>query len=350
MSTALPEASRFESIGLYLPQDVLTTRDLLAQMTHPPAFDIGKMTGIAQRHVRGEDEDTLALSLKAARDCLSRSRFDAADLDVIISCAITRCEGQATYTLEPALSLEIKQALCVPQALHFDITNACAGVTTGIYILDAMIRAGTVKRGLVVSGECNTPISFTAAREISSPMDEQYASLTVGDAGVAVLMDGSSSPDDRVHYVDMVTASNSAYLCLGMPSEKSTGIALYTKNSALHHKDNMLVWPSLMSRRFAEHGSSFEEEAWDHIVPHQLGTRFTAKTKEVCEAWFGTKPPNHILVVQQCGNTSSTSHIVALYLAMQDGRIKPGEKLLLRPAASGVVTGTISVTISSMGF
>lgn len=351
MDTSNPgqRSTRFESIGLYLPSTCVTTSELLSRLKEPPLFDLVGLTGIQSRHQRGEDEDSLTLSVDAARDCLSRSRYAASDLDVIISCAITRVRGRASYHLEPGLSTGVKKELGAHSAIAFDISNACAGMFTGVYLLDSMIRSGAVKNGMVVSGECNSPIYQTAVNEIDSPYDEQYASLTVGDAATAVILDGQSSEGDRLEFIEMVAYTESAYLCLGKPSEKSQGIALYTKNSKLHSAEKLRMWPYFVAKVLAAWGSDMASEGFDHLVPHQLGTGFTQKSRMIAEEALGTSLPPHIHVLETCGNTSSTSHFVALYRAIQDGRVESGDKLLFFPAASGAVTGCISATVTNMG-
>lgn len=341
--------TRFESLGLYLPEKKVTTQSLLDQLKETPLFDLIAFTGIESRQMRAEDEDTLVMSLAAAQDCLSRSKYNAEDLDVIISGTITRVHGEKEYYLEPAMSLWIKNGLGARKALHFDVSNACAGMFTGVHLLDGLIKSGAVKNGMVVSGECNSPIYETAVREIESSFDEQFASLTVGDAATAVILDGESSETDRMEFVEMVSCTESAYLCVGKPSDKSTGIALYTKNTKLHSDDNLMLWPFTMQRVLDERGTTFEEEGFTHMIPHQLGVRFTDKFQNVSSKMLGAKIPEPIHVLQHTGNTSSTTHFVALYLALKDGRIKPGDKLIFQPAASGIVTGCISVTVSGMG-
>ncbi len=340
---------RFESLGCYLPERSTTTADLMAQLKVEPVLDVERFTGIRSRHVRAEDEDTLTMSLAAARDCLSRSRYEASDLDVVISGAITRVRGHAQYYLEPAMSLWIKDGLGARQAMHFDVSNACAGMFTGVYLLESLIRTGVVRNGMVVSGECNTAISDTAVREIDSPIDEQLASLTVGDAAAAVILDGDATEEDRLDFIEMLSCTEAAHLCLGKPSERSAGIALYTKNSSLHSGDNLRLWPYFLAKTLERRGSSFEAEGFDHLVPHQLGLRFTQKSVGVAEEALGAEMPPAIHVLETCANTSSTTHFVALYEALRDGRVDAGDKLLFFPAASGIVTGAVAATVSRMG-
>jgi len=342
--------SRFESIGLYLPETSITTEALVDQMKVPLVFDLVGLTGIERRRKRSEQEDTVSIALAAARDCLSRSRYTAADLDVIVSCSISRLRGAKHYFFEPAISLWIKNELGAPQAINFDVANACAGMATGVHLLDSLIRSGVARRGMVVSGECNSAIFETAVQEIASPIDEQLPSLTVGDAGSAVIMDGEGMPTDGIEYVEMVSCTEGAYLCLGMPSRQTEGVALYTKNMRMHAKDRLLLWPHFLQQILHARGLSLAEEGFDHSIPHQVGQRFTDKGQSIAAEVLGETIPPPIHVFKDLGNTSSTAHFVALYLALQDGRVKSGDKILMAPAASGVIIGCISTTVSGMGF
>ncbi|MGV9299084.1 hypothetical protein [Amycolatopsis sp. NPDC003676] len=182
--------STIEAVGAYLPAREVTTAELMSKLAIDAPLDLEKVSGVAARRVRGVDaegrpEDSFSIALAAAREALANSRYAAAELDVIISCSITRTRGE-DFCLEPSFALMLRSELGAHRAIHFDVSNACAGMMTGVLLLDRMIRSGAVRRGLVVSGECITPISDTAVREIAQKYDPQFASLTVGDAGAAV--------------------------------------------------------------------------------------------------------------------------------------------------------------------
>ena len=72
---------------------------------------------------------------------------------------------------DPSLSLMIKKELGITNAINFDVSNACAGMMSGVHILTELIKASVVKRGLVVSGEQISSIAMTAANEIEAPWD-----------------------------------------------------------------------------------------------------------------------------------------------------------------------------------
>ena len=344
--------TRFEALGAHLPSLAITTRSLVAQMRVSAPFDLEHITGIRTRRVHdrtpGAIEDSLVLATRAARDCLSRSRYRATELDVVISVSITRYRGGYRMYFEPALSLAIKRELGALSAIHFDVSNACAGMMTGVWMLDRMIRAGEVRNGMVVSGECITPISDTALAEIDQPLDPQFGSLTVGDAGAAVILDGEGTPDDCIHYVELMTCAEHAGLCIGMPSDRTAGPALYTNNQEMHRKERVQLWPHFHRDFLARRGATFASERYDHLVHHQVGTKAMASFSKFASKVFEAEVPESLSVVEAYGNTASTSHFVVLYEHLRERRLARGSKVLFVPAASGVVTGCVAATISSL--
>ncbi len=338
---------RFESLGLYLPSRTESTADIVSRLKIETPFDLSKITGIHSRHVADESESTLDLALNAARDCLQHSKYTAEELDCIISCSISRRLGER-YHFEPTISLLLKNELGAQQALTFDLSNACAGMLTGVYVLESLIKSGAVTNGMVISGERNYAGSETAEREIDSIFHEQFASLTVGDAATAVILDDSAEENEGLDIVEMMTCAEPALLCLGMPSLETTGVALYTKNIKLHAANNLQLWPYMANKVFKQRGVQLDTAGYNFLIPHQIGLRFSQKSVEVIKAMLHVEPPEMLHCVEDCGNTSSTSHFVVLYQALQKGLVKKGDKLLLVPAASGVVTGCVSVTLGDL--
>ncbi|MFW0793756.1 3-oxoacyl-[acyl-carrier-protein] synthase III C-terminal domain-containing protein [Gordonia sp. CPCC 205515] len=342
----MTDFSRIESIGAYVPERAVSTNELLGRLPDEVSLDIEAITGIHSRRVAGTS--SLDLALRAADDALNGSRYGAADLDVVISCSITRTVEPGCFTLEPSLALRICQEIGATAALHFDITNACAGVLTGIKVLDAMIRSGAVRTGLVVSGEDITPISETAIAEITLPYDPQFASLTVGDAASAAILDVSVDPADRIEYIELFTAAEFAEACLGMPSDQRPGVALYTDNRVMHNESRYLLWMNRHRDFLADRGSTFADEGYDVMVHHQVSAPGIAFVQTIAEREFGTPMPPHLNVLDEYANTASTSHLLVLAKYLRDKEIRPGSRVLLIPAASGVVGGFISTTMHDL--
>lgn len=340
--------TRFESLGVYFPSKVVSTLDLVGQMQFTPPFNLETITGIQKRRVRGDDEDSFSIAFQAAKDCLKRSRYRAEDLDIIISTSISKTKDRTRHYWDPSFACLLAKRLGAKAAIHFDISNACAGMISGVYVLDRMIKAGIVKNGMVVSGECITPIADTAVKEIKDPWDAQFASLTVGDAGAAVILDPSEGAEDRIEYVELTTCAEYSHLCIGKPSDQGGGPALYTNNKEMHKEERIQLWPRFQEDFLKRRGSDFASEKFDYIVQHQVGKKAIQNFCAYGKAIFKAEMPESLSCVADFGNTASTSHFIVLYQHLMEKRDQRSARFLLVPAASGVVTGCLSATISTL--
>jgi 3-oxoacyl-[acyl-carrier-protein] synthase III len=338
-------STRLESMAAYAPSHRVATADLVGRMASPPLFDLVQITGIEHRRVCAAGEDSFSMALTAARRCLARSSYRADQLDAVISCSITRFRGYPRYHFEPGMSLMLARELGAHQAMHFDVANACAGLFSGMYAVEGLLRAGMIRRALVVSGEHITPISDTAVREISEPFDQQFASLTVGDAAAAVILDAQGDEREGIDYLELATASEHAELCLGMPSDKAGTAALYTDNAKMHNRDRMQLWTDLHGRILERRGTTLADEAFDLVIHHQIGSNFMDKSQRFAFGHFDCPPPPMVKILQEHGNTASTSHILALDHHLRHEPVPGPVKVLMIPAASGIVVGSMSLRI-----
>ena len=99
-----PYRTRLAGAGRHLPATHLTTDDLMSTTRHDTHIDLERLTGIRERRVSVGDDDSHSLATAAALDCLDRAQQDAADLDVIISCSITKFRGGLVQWMEPTTS------------------------------------------------------------------------------------------------------------------------------------------------------------------------------------------------------------------------------------------------------
>lgn len=188
-----PFRARLAGAGRHLPATVLTTDQLMATTRHHTHIDLERLTGIHERRVSIGDDDSYTLATAAALDCLDKAQQEAASLDVVINCSITKFRGGLTQWLEPTMSIAVARAIGADKAMTFDISNACAGMLTGVTVLNNWIRQGTVRRGLVVSGEYISQLGQNAAQHVRNIMSNELACLTLGDAGAALLLERATS-------------------------------------------------------------------------------------------------------------------------------------------------------------
>ena len=339
-----PWGCRIESVGVKVPAQRLTTRDLMSKTSHRTRIQLERLTGIHERHVVGPGEDSFTLATGAARDCLSHSQHQASDIEMLISTSITRSKDGSSQSFEPPLSLYVKQAIGATQAMNFDLSNACAGMLTGVFLLQDLVARGEISCGMVVSGEYISHLSWNAARQIRSLFSKQLASLTLGDAGAAVLV--VRAPDSSgIEVIGFTTLAEHSRLCLAFPSSLGPGAQMYTKSRTLHKVAIQDMAP-LVAETIGEAGIDLGDI--DYLIPHQTSARaIRSGTKEFVRQ-LGTRPKHVVINLEEYGNTSSTTLFVALHKYLEEQRIRKGDRVMLLALASGIEIGIAIFTIDSM--
>ncbi len=339
-----PWGCRIESVGVKLPARRLTTKDLMSRTSHHTRIQLERLTGIHERHVVGPGENSFTLAVGAARDCLSHSQRQGSDIEMVISTSITRSKGRSSQSFEPPLSLYIKQAIGATQAVNFDLSNACAGMLTGVFILQDLIARGEISRGMVVSGEYISHLSWNAARQIRSLFSKQLASLTLGDAGAAVMLERAPR-GSGMDVIGFTTLAEHSRLCLAFPSSVGPGAQMYTKSRTLHKMAIEDMVP-LFAETIREAGIDVADI--DYMIPHQTSARaIHAGTREVVRQ-LGAKPKHVVVNLEEYGNTSSTTLFVALHKYLEEQRIRKGDRVMLFALASGIEIGIAIFTIDNL--
>lgn len=338
-----PYVARFESIGRRLPATRLTTEQLMASTRHHTRIDLERLTGIHERRISDGAEDSLSLAVDAATDCLRRSRRAAENLEVLVSCSITKYRDGLTQWLEPPMSAAIAQQIGATNAATFDISNACAGMLTGVFVVANRIRRGEIDCAMVVSGEYISQLGRNAAKHVRNILTPELASLTLGDAGAAVILERAPQGAAGISVAGFTTVSEHSRLCLAYPARHDQGARMFTKSRAIQ-RFAIADTPVLLQEALDTAGLAITQV--DHVIPHQTSARAIRKgMTDICEA-LGGKPKNPAVVtVDHYGNTASTTHFVALIEELEAGRIRAGDRVALVALASGLEIGFVLVTI-----
>jgi len=338
-----PHVARFESIGRRLPATRMTTEELMASTRHRTGVDLERLTGIRERRVATGDEDSLRLAAEAAADCLSRSRYGAGDLEMLVSCSITKYRDGLDTWLEPPMSLAISQQIGATKAMTFDISNACAGMLTGVFVVANHIRRGEIDRGMVVSGEYISQLGLNAAKHVRNVMSSELASLTLGDAGAAAILERAPEGVPGISVAGFTTVSQHSRLCLAYPARHDPGARMFTKSRAIQ-RAAIADTPVLLREALDAAGLAITDIDW--VIPHQTSARAIRKgMKDICGVLGGTPKNPAVVTVGEYGNTASTTHFVALVEELQQGRLHSGDRVVLLALASGLEIGVVLFTV-----
>lgn len=335
--------TRIAGAGRHLPTTHLTTDELMSTTRHSTHVDLERLTGIRDRRVSVGDEDSYTLAISAALDCLGHADRSAASLDAVISCSITKFHDGLTQWLEPTMSGAIAEAIGADKAMTFDVSNACAGMLTGVTIANNWIRQGVLERVLVVSGEYISQLGLNAAKHVRSIMSKELACLTLGDAGAALLLERAPHGSAGITLAGFTTVADHSRLCLAYPKGDDPGARMFTDSRAIQ-KAAIADTPLLLHEVLEAAGISMHDI--DHVITHQTSARAIRKGMAEITAQFGEGPRHDaVITVDRYGNTASTTHTVALVEELEAGRIRPGETVALIALASGLEIGVVLLTL-----
>jgi 3-oxoacyl-[acyl-carrier-protein] synthase-3 len=337
-----PFKTRVAGVGRHLPATHLTTDELMSSTRHNTHIDLQRLTGIQERRISIGDEDSYSLATKAAMNCLDSANQQAASLDVVISCGITKFRDGLTQWLEPSMSSGVAHAIGAQNAMTFDLSNACAGMLTGVTVLNNWIRQGTIERGLVVSGEYISQLGHNAAQHIRHIMSKELACLTLGDAGAAILLERAPAGSAGISLAGFTTIADHSRLCLAFPKGHDPGARMFTDSRAIQ-RAAVADTPVLLREVLDTMGISIHDI--DHVITHQTSARAIRKGMARVSATFGDTPRHDaVITVDRYGNTASTTHTVALVEELEAGHIQPGETVALIALASGLEIGVVLLT------
>lgn len=310
--------------GSYLPQKVLTNSDL-AKLVDTSDEWIAQRTGISQRHIAADGETTSDLGYEAARAALAQADIDVSSLDLIILATAT-----PDHTF-PATSVSIQHRLGMTHGAAFDMQAVCSGFVYAITTADAYIKAGLAKRILVIGAE-------TFSRILD--WEDRTTCVLFGDGAGAVVLEGREG-DGTIADRGVLTCKlrsdgchkQKLYVDGGPSTTQTVGHLRMEGREVFKHAVGMIS--DVVDDAFAETGLTADDLNW--FVPHQANKRIIdASAKKLRIA-----PEKVVCTVQKHGNTSAASVPLALTEAVSDGRIQPGQLVMLEAMGGGFTWGSV---------
>jgi 3-oxoacyl-[acyl-carrier-protein] synthase-3 len=315
--------SRIAGTGRYLPEKVLTNFDLEKIIDTTDEW-IRSRTGVERRHCVREDETTSDMCVEAAGKAILDAGIDVADIDLII------VGTTSPDLIFPNVATLVQHRLGIPPCPAFSIEAACTGFIYALTTADKFIKAGEAKCALVIGAECITKLVDWTDRNTC---------VLFGDGAGAVIVKPSDEPGIiGTHLGADGQYKDLLYYPVG-PSKDlhkaGTGDAGIMMSGSEVFKVAVKTLGNVASRALETAGIDQSELDW--LVPHQANIRIIQATAKR----LGLPMDKVILTVQDHGNTSAASVPLALDVGIRDGRIKPGQLVLMEAFGGGFTWGSV---------
>jgi len=310
------------SCGSYLPAKVLTNAEL-EKMVETTDEWITQRTGIKSRHVAAKGETTADMAVAAGRQALERSGLNGADIDAVIVCTST---PDQTF---PSVAVKVQAALGIPPGPAFDVQAVCAGFVYGLSVADNFIKGGQARRVLLVGAE-----------KMTSLIDwkDRTTCVLFGDGAGAVVMEAAEGGERGIlstHLHANGKLKDILYTSGGTSSTQSSGYVVMEGKEVFRHA---VQYMADVVNETLEHNKVKPDEI-DWLVPHQANIRIIEATAKK----LGMGMDKVVVTIHKHGNTSAASIPLALCEAVNTGKIKKGDLLLMEALGAGLTWGSALV-------
>jgi 3-oxoacyl-[acyl-carrier-protein] synthase-3 len=282
---------------------------------------IVERTGIRFRHIASPDETTGTLAADAARAALGAASIRAEQIDLLVLATAT---PDQTF---PATATKVQAMLGIDDCVAFDVGAVCSGFLYAVQVADSLIRTGTANRALVIGSE-------TFSRILD--WEDRATCVLFGDGAGAVVLEGQEVAEDGPGILTTKLHADGRHNELlyvdGGPSTTGTvGKVRMKGREVFRHAVTNLA--SVMDESLGAIGLTSADVDW--VVPHQANARILDATARK----LGLPPGKVVVTVDQHANTSAASVPLALDVATRDGRIKPGQIVVLEAMGGGFTWG-----------
>lgn len=299
--------------GSCLPERVVTNQELEETVDTTDEW-IRERTGILQRHIAGEKETTASMGAQAAREALNAAGLAPDNVDMIVLATTT------PDRIFPGTACHIQRELGTPVCPAFDVQAVCSGFIYGLDIARRFIMTGGGDTVLVIGSEVLSRIVDWSDRSTC---------VLFGDGAGAVVLQARDEPGILSTHLH----ADGRYDHLLQVSPEVNGAFIEMKGNEVFR---MAV--NTLGRIVDEtlEANQMDRHEVDWLVPHQANHRIIAATARKLDL-----PMERVVVtVDRHGNTSAASVPLALNQAVRDGRIQPGDVLMLEAFGGGFTWGS----------
>jgi len=313
--------SRVIGTGGYLPEEV-RTNEQISQTVDTSDSWIYERTGIKSRRIAGANESAASMAEIAARQAIDAAQINPEEIDIIIVATGT---PDRVY---PSTGCLLQQRLGIKNCVAFDVQAACSGSIFALSIADQYIKSGAAKKVLIVGSElCSRIVDWT----------DRGTCILFGDGAGAMLLAAS----DETGILSTHIHSDGEYEdLLYCPNPQVAADTNKHKAGYISMRGNEVfkVAVNTLGRIVDEtlEANNMDKSDIDWLVPHQANIRIIVATAKKLKMSMDQV----VVTLENQGNTSSASVLIAFNEAVRDGRIQRGQVILLEAFGAGFTWGS----------
>ncbi|MGA2808192.1 MAG: beta-ketoacyl-ACP synthase III [Terracidiphilus sp.] len=304
--------AKITALGTYVPPQILTNQDLEKIVDTSDEWIMSR-TGIRERHVLAKGLGLSDMCVEAAKKCLAARGIEASELEVIIVGTVT------PDMMFPSTACLVQDKLGAKGAWGFDVSAGCSGFTFALQAGVKLVESGAHKKVLVIGADANT------------------------DGGGAVLLEPAE--DGEIGFIDFINEiDGSGGVSLNLKGGGSLNPSTHeTVDKKMHYiyQDGPAVYKFAV-RKMAEATAHLLERNGltgadlGCFIPHQANKRIITSTADR----LGMDPERVIINIEKYGNTSAGTIPLAMETAVEQGKMKKGDLVLLAAVGAGFTVGT----------
>jgi 3-oxoacyl-[acyl-carrier-protein] synthase III len=317
----MPLRSQIAGCGAYLPQRVVTNHELARRLDTSDEW-VRQRTGIGERRIAASGQLTSDLAVEAAERALANAGMNGSDLDLLVLATAT---PDNTF---PATAARVQARLGMRRGAAFDVQAVCAGFIFALSIADNAVRLGQAGTALVIGAE-------TFSRILD--WEDRSTCVLFGDGAGALVLQAvaETMPGGRFILSTHLHSDGRQYDILyvdgGPSSSRSTGFLRMEGREVFRQAVQHLS--AVIEEALAANGLTVADLDW--LVPHQANGRII----EGVGRKLGLSQDKVVTTIEEHANTSAASIPLALDVAIADGRIKPGDLVLMEALGGGLSWG-----------
>jgi 3-oxoacyl-[acyl-carrier-protein] synthase-3 len=318
--------AKIGALGTYVPPDVITNQDLEKLVDTNDQW-IRERTGIRERHVLAKGLGVSDMCAEAARRCLAARGIEPGEVEVIIVGTVT------PDMMFPATACLVQDKIGARGAWGFDVSAGCSGFLFALQAGVKLVESGAHKKVLVIGADANTRMT---------DYTDRATCVLFGDGAGAVLIEPAEESEiGFIDYVHEIDGSGAAALCLkGGGSLNPASHETVDKKMHYIYQDGPAVYKFAV-RKMAEAAAKVLERngvAGSELgcfIPHQANKRIITAAADR----LGMDPERVIVNIEKYGNTSSGTIPLAMETAIEEGKLKKGDLVLLAAVGGGFTVG-----------